>query len=147
MWIPESLAYKGHDPRGMLVFDVELIELPLRPPVDLKTPPLDATRTQSGLAYKVLRAGTGRRPFGNSQVTVNYTGWTTDGEMFESTYTKAAPVTIPITKVIAGWKEGLPLMAEGGKTRFWIPERLAYRGIDPPYGALVFDIELVKTTP
>jgi peptidylprolyl isomerase len=108
---------------------------------------MDATRTGSGLAYEVLRAGTGRKPQGNSQVTVNYTGWTTDGEMFESTYTKGEPATVSLTKVIPGWKEGLPLMAEGGKTRFWIPEKLAYRGFDAPYGQLVFDIELVKTTP
>lgn len=147
LWIPEALAYKGQAgrPAGMLVFDVELIDLPVRAPTDVKAAPADAKRTASGLAYKVLRPGTNaRRPKGNSEVTVNYTGWTTDGKMFDSSVVSGKPVTFSLNNVIAGWTEGVQLMAEGEKTRFWIPEKLAYGGKQAPYGTLVFDVELVK---
>jgi peptidylprolyl isomerase len=150
-WIPEPLAYRGQrDPRGMLVFDVELLSMkaaPQAPPVppDVKAPPSDAKKTPSGLAYKVLTAGSGsRKPTSRSQVTVHYTGWTTDGKMFDSSITRGEPATFPLDGVIAGWTEGLQLMAEGEKARFWIPENLAYRGQRAPYGLLVFDVELLK---
>jgi peptidylprolyl isomerase len=147
MWIPEPLAYKGQPgrPKGMLVFDVELIDLPNRAPSDVKEPPADANKTPSGIAYKVLRQGTGgRHPKASSKVTVHYTGWTTDGKMFDSSVVRGEPTTFPLSGVIAGWTEGLQLMYEGEKTRFWIPEKLAYGGKQPPYGMLVFDVELLK---
>jgi peptidylprolyl isomerase len=147
MWIPEPLAYKGQPgrPKGMLVFDVELIDLPNRAPSDVKEPPADAKKTPSGIAYKVLRQGTGgRHPKASSKVTVHYTGWTTDGKMFDSSVVRGEPTTFPLSGVIAGWTEGLQLMYEGEKTRFWIPEKLAYGGKQPPYGMLVFDVELLK---
>jgi FKBP-type peptidyl-prolyl cis-trans isomerase len=146
LWIPESLAYKGaREPKGMLVFDVELLDMPNRPPADVKTPPADAKKTASGLAYKVLAQGVGgRHPKPNSQVTVHYTGWTTDGKMFDSSIVRSQPATFPVDGVIPGWTEGLQLMVEGEKTRLWIPENLAYKGQSPPYGMLVFDVELIK---
>lgn len=147
VWIPESLAYKGREgmPKGMLVFDLELIEVPNRPPADVKAAPSDARHTPSGLAYKVLRDGTGgRRPKLGSSVTVHYTGWTIDGKMFDSSVVRGQPASFPLDGVIAGWTEGLQLMVEGEKTRFWIPEKLAYKGQSPPYGTLVFDVELLK---
>jgi len=146
LWIPESLAYKGQrDPKGMLVFDVELLDIPSHPPTDVKAPPADAKKTASGIAYKVLKEGTGgRHPKSSDQVTVNYTGWTTDGKMFDSSVTHGQAVTFPLDGVIAGWTEGVQLMVEGEKMRFWIPEKLAYEGKRAPYGMLVFDIELVK---
>jgi peptidylprolyl isomerase len=146
LWIPESLAYKGaREPKGMLVFDVELLDMPNRPPSDVKGPPADAKRTASGLAYKVLRPGiNARRPTANSTVTVHYTGWTTDGKMFDSSVVKGEPISFPLNGVIKGWTEGLQLMATGEKTRFWIPEALAYKGESAPYGTLVFDVELIK---
>jgi peptidylprolyl isomerase len=146
LWIPESLAYKGQrEPKGTLVFDVELIDIPSHPPADVKAPPGDAKKTASGLAYKVQREGTGgRHPRSNSQVTVHYTGWTTDGKMFDSSVVRGEPATFALDGVIAGWTEGLQLMYEGEKTRFWIPEKLAYQGKSAPYGLLVFDVELVK---
>jgi peptidylprolyl isomerase len=151
LWIPESLAYQGRrDPKGMLVFDVELISFkhppePPQTPPDVKAVPSDAKRTPSGLAYKVLKPGTGaRHPSSRSQVTVHYTGWTTDGKMFDSSVTRGEPATFPLNGVIAGWTEGVPLMVEGEKTRFWIPEALAYKGQSAPYGMLVFDVELLK---
>jgi FKBP-type peptidyl-prolyl cis-trans isomerase len=147
LWIPEALAYKGQEnrPKGMLVFDVELIDIPGRAPSDVKAPPSDAKKTASGLAYKVLNQGTGgRHPKSSDQVTVHYTGWTTDGKMFDSSVPKGQPITFPLDGVIAGWTEGVQLMVEGEKARFWIPEKLAYKGERAPYGMLVFDIELIK---
>jgi peptidylprolyl isomerase len=146
LWIPEALAYKGaREPKGMLVFDIELLDIPTRAPADVKAPPADAKKTPSGLAYKVLQQGIGgRHPRSNSEVTVHYTGWTTDGKMFDSSIVRGQPSTFGLDGVIAGWTEGLQLMFEGEKTRFWIPEKLAYEGKKAPYGLLVFDIELVK---
>jgi peptidylprolyl isomerase len=151
LWIPEALAYRGQrDPRGMLVFDVELISYKPAPtaptvPSDVKAAPPDAKKTASGLAYKVLTPGKGtRRPTASSAVTVHYSGWTTDGKMFDSSVTRGEPITFPLNGVIAGWTEGVQLMVEGEKTRFWIPESLAYRGQSPPFGMLVFDVELLK---
>jgi FKBP-type peptidyl-prolyl cis-trans isomerase len=147
LWIPESLAYKGQAgrPKGMLVFDVELVDMPNRAPADVKAPPADAKKTASGLAYKVIKEGTGgRHPKPSSNVTVHYTGWTTDGKMFDSSVVRGEPTSFTLDKVIAGWTEGVQLMYEGEKARFWIPEKLAYGGKSAPYGLLVFDIELLK---
>jgi peptidylprolyl isomerase len=147
-WIPEALAYRGQrDPKGMLVFDVELLGLPTRAPADVKAPPADARKTASGLAYKVLQKGTGTvHPRATSSVTVHYTGWTTDGKMFDSSYQNGKPLTFPLNGVIAGWTEGLQLMVVGEKARLWIPENLAYQGRgDAPKGMLVFDVELLQT--
>ncbi len=129
----------------MLVFDIELIDIPTHAPDDVKAAPADAKKTASGLAYKMQREGTGgRHPRSNSQVTVHYTGWTTDGKMFDSSVVRGEPATFALDGVIAGWTEGLQLMYEGEKTRFWIPEKLAYQGKSAPYGLLVFDVELIK---
>jgi len=147
LWIPEALAYKGQEgrPKGMLVFDVELLDIPNRAPSDVKAPPADAKKTASGIAYKVLKEGVGgRHPKASDSVTVHYTGWTTDGKMFDSSVTRGQPATFPLDGVIAGWTEGVQLMVEGEKARFWIPEKLAYKGERAPYGMLVFDIELIK---
>ena len=146
LWIPEALAYKGaREPKGMLVFDIELIDIPTRAPADVKAAPADAMKTASGLAYKSLRQGTGgRHPKATSQVTVHYTGWTTDGKMFDSSVVRGEPASFALDGVIPGWTEGLQLMYEGEKTRFWIPESLAYKGKSAPYGMLVFDVELIK---
>ena len=147
LWIPEAIAYKGQEgrPKGMLVFDVELLDVPNKAPSDVKAPPSDAKKTVSGIAYKVLKEGAGaRHPKASDSVTVHYTGWTTDGKMFDSSVTRGQPATFPLDGVIAGWTEGVQLMVEGEKARFWIPEKLAYKGERAPYGMLVFDIELIK---
>jgi peptidylprolyl isomerase len=150
-WIPQELAYKGQAgrPAGMLVFDVELIEVkpsPTTAPPDVAAPPSDAKRTSSGLAYKVLQPGTGtRKPGARSEVTVHYTGWTTDGKMFDSSVARGNPATFGLDQVIKGWTEGVQLMVEGEKTRFWIPQDLAYKGQPGmPRGMLVFDVELIR---
>jgi len=117
----------------------------LPPPSDVKAPPSDAKTTKSGLAYKVLTPGKGKcHPSAQNQVTVHYSGWTTDGKMFDSSVSRGEPATFPLDQVIAGWTEGVQLMVEGEKARFWIPEPLAYRGRRAPYGMLVFDIELIR---
>jgi FKBP-type peptidyl-prolyl cis-trans isomerase len=149
-WIPESLAYKGKEgrPQGTLVFDVRLIsftEPPSLTPTDFKKPPSAARRTVSGLSYQVLKPGGGRHhPTETSTVTVHYSGWTTDGKMFDSSISRGEPATFSLSRVIPGWTEGVQLMVEGEKTRFWIPEALAYKGQGPIFGDLVFDIELIK---
>ena len=151
LWIPEDMAYQGRPdrPAGMLVFDIELLEV-LRappPPADVAGPPPEAERTKSGLAFVVLHPGTGtRRPKGGSrEVEVHYTGWTTDGKMFDSSITRGKPAVFPLNRVISGWTEGLKLMVEGEKRRFWIPEKLAYKGKPGvPAGMLVFDVELIS---
>ena len=152
-WIPEKLAYKGRPgaPQGMLVFDVELLDFEAAPeppttPSDVAAPPANAQKTSSGLASRVLQAGTGSaNPNATSQVKVHYTGWTTDGEMFDSSVTRGQPATFPLNRVIAGWTEGVQLMVVGEKRRFWIPESLAYQGRPgAPQGMLVFDVELLE---
>src|SRR4051812_1349578 len=147
-WIPEALAYKGQrEPKGMLVFDVELLSFIAAPvtPTDVKAAPADAKKTASGLAYKVIKPGTGtRHPSASSTVTVHYSGWTTDGKMFDSSVARGMPISFPLDGVIKGWTEGLQLMVPGEKTRFWIPEALAYGGKQAPYGLLVFDVELIE---
>ena len=149
-WIPEELAYQGQEgkPRGMLVFDVELIKIyePPAAPADVAAPPADAEVTKSGLASKVLRPGTGEgHPKRSSTVTVHYSGWTTDGKMFDSSVERGEPASFQLGGVIRGWTEGLQLMVEGETRRFWIPEKLAYGGRKGfPQGMLVFDVELIS---
>jgi FKBP-type peptidyl-prolyl cis-trans isomerase len=94
----------------------------------------------------VLTPGTGaEKPSSRSRVTVHYTGWTTDGKMFDSSVMRGSPATFGLDQVIKGWTEGVQLMVEGEKTRFWIPQRLAYEGkAGGPAGMLVFDIELMS---
>ena len=148
LWIPQSLAYKNQQgkPQGTLVFDVTLVDLPTRAPADLKTPPPDARQTKSGLAIEVLRPGTGNRhPTKADTVTVQYTGWNSQGKMVDSTLTRGAPSSFPLDRVIPGWTEGIALMVEGEKVRLWIPERLGYQDNQQgPHGDLVFDVELIK---
>ena len=75
---------------------------------------------------------------------VHYTGWTTDGKMFDSSVARNEPASFGLDEVITGWTQGLQMMVEGEKRRFWIPAPLAYEGKDGPQGLLVFDIELLK---
>ena len=149
-WIPEELAYKGNPnaPQGMLVFDVELLEIvkPPEAPKDVAAPPKDAQKTKSGLASKLIQAGTGdKNPRSYDVVEVHYSGWTTDGKMFDSSVTRGRPAKFALNRVIAGWTEGVQLMKVGEKRRFWIPEEIAYQGRPgAPKGMLVFDIELLS---
>ena len=115
-------------------------------PADVAAPPADATVTPSGLASKCLEAGTGTaHPGPRSKVRVHYSGWTTDGKMFDSSVSRGEPIAFGLYQVIAGWTEGVQLMVEGEKRRLWIPEALAYGGRPgAPAGMLVFDFELLR---
>ena len=150
LWVPEELAYQGQAgrPAGMLVFDIELVSFrsPPEAPVNVSAVPADAETTGSGLAFKILKPGTGTaHPKSNSTVTVEYTGWTTDGKRFDSSISRGKHSTFPLDIVIPGWTEGLQLMVEGEQRRFWIPENIAYKGkVGQPRGLLVFDIELIS---
>lgn len=158
-WIPANLAY-GKTPRrpgapsGQLTFDVELLGITKAPtmpaPPDVAAPPADATKTASGLAYKVVKKGEGdgKHPAATDRVTVHYSGWTTDGELFDSSVLRGSPATFPLNGVIPGWTEGLQLLNEGGKAELYIPGNLAYgprgRGEIPPSATLLFEVELLE---
>ncbi len=158
-WIPGALAYgdtptRPGAPAGTLVFDVELLDFDKAPPApetpsDVAAPPKSAKKTESGIAYRVLKHGKAKdHPTADNMVEVHYSGWTTDGKMFDSSVTRGQPASFPLRNVIPGWTEGVQLMVVGDKTRFWIPGKLAY-GDTPtrpgaPAGMLVFDIELLS---
>lgn len=103
----------------------------------------------SGLQYTVLKEGNGVKPLATDRVKCHYEGTLTNGNVFDSSYHRGEPAVFPLNGVIAGWTEGVQLMAEGAKYRFFIPYHLAYgeRGAGqaiPPYAALVFDVELLE---
>lgn len=103
----------------------------------------------SGLQYKVLKEGNGKSPKATDKVVCHYEGMLVDGTMFDSSIQRGEPATFPLNGVIAGWTEGLQLMKEGAKYRFFIPYQLGYgeRGAGasiPPFAALVFDVELIE---
>lgn len=106
------------------------------------------TTTASGLQYEVLTPAIGQKPTASDRVRCHYEGRLIDGTVFDSSYQRGEPATFPLNGVIAGWTEGLQLMAIGAKYRFFIPFNLAYGtqgagGSIPPYAALVFDVELL----
>jgi FKBP-type peptidyl-prolyl cis-trans isomerase len=117
-------------------------------PTDVAAAPADAEISASGLASKPLAKGTGEtKPKATDLVTVHYSGWTTDGKLFDSSVKRGQPASFPLNGVIAGWTEGLQLMVVGEKRRFWIPAKMAYGENPPagyPAGTLVFDVELIK---
>ena len=133
--------------------EVELLQVkepvPAPPvPEDVAAVPSDAQTTDSGLAYKVLSSGEGGdKPTAASTVTVHYSGWETNGEMFDSSVVRGETTSFPLGQVIKGWTEGVQLMSKGDSFRFWIPEGLAYgpkqEGTGRPGGLLVFDVELI----
>ena len=114
-------------------------------PDDVAAPPQDAQKSDSGLSSRVLVKGTGsEHPGPTSTVTVHYTGWTTDGKMFDSSVVRGQTSTFPLNRVIKGWTEGVQFMVVGEKRRFWIPADLAYGENGRVPGMLVFNIELVQ---
>jgi FKBP-type peptidyl-prolyl cis-trans isomerase len=161
-WIPGRLAFgeavagapEGGKPLGTLVYELDLIglekasKLP-EAPSDVAAVPADAERSKSGLAWRVLKEGSGdKHPQPNSVVSLQYTGWTPAGEVFMTTARRGLPKSFAMTSVLPGWHEGLQLMRIGEKRRFWIPRDLAYGGRPGrPEGLVVFDIELVAIAP
>jgi FKBP-type peptidyl-prolyl cis-trans isomerase len=156
LWIPSELAYGDSPaagrPAGALVFDVELLAITPAiddsPPDDLTEPPSDAVKTESRLMYKVLFAGQGRvRPGPQDLVKLHYTGWTSEGVVFDSTLQRGRPSVREVSKLIPGWQEAVQLMVKGQRNRLWIPSYLAY-GSRPtvpgaPAGMLCIDVELI----
>lgn len=107
------------------------------------------TTTKSGLQYEVLTEGNGKSPKASDKVRCHYEGRLLDGTVFDSSYQRGEPADFGLNQVIAGWTEGVQLMQEGAKYRFYIPYLLAYgeRGAGaqiPPYSTLIFDVELIK---
>lgn len=109
--------------------------------------------TDSGLQYKVIREGSGASPDTTDQVRADYKGMLLDGTVFDSSYERGEPATFPMNRVISGWTEGLQLMQEGAKYKFWIPSELAYGQNPPPRSnigpgeTLVFEVELLEVNP
>lgn len=105
--------------------------------------------TESGLQYKVINEGTGKQPKATDTVKCHYEGFLINGTVFDSSIQRGEPASFPLNAVIKGWTEGLQLMKEGAKYRFFIPYNLAYgeagaAGAIPPYAALIFDVELIE---
>lgn len=105
--------------------------------------------TASGLQYQVLQEGNGKQPKASDTVRCHYEGTLIDGTVFDSSYKRGEPADFGLNMVIKGWTEGVALMKEGAKYRFFIPYNLAYgeRGAGamiPPYAALIFDVELIE---
>jgi FKBP-type peptidyl-prolyl cis-trans isomerase len=157
LWIPGELAYQGVEgrPQGMLVFDVELLDVRHIPdvPADLAAAPADAETGRNGLAWKVLADGTGTgSPGPGDTVKVHYIGWKLgqngEGQWFDSSYGKGAPAVLEFDTLIDGWKQALRDMVPGEKRRLWVPGSLAYAD-DPsgPQGMLVFEVELLEVNP
>jgi FKBP-type peptidyl-prolyl cis-trans isomerase FklB len=104
--------------------------------------------TESGLQYKIVREGTGRRPVASDTVLTHYEGKTLDGVIFDSSYKRGEPVNFPVTAVIKGWQEALQLMTEGAKWEIFVPSDLAYGHagsgqVIEPHSTLIFTIELI----
>jgi FKBP-type peptidyl-prolyl cis-trans isomerase len=141
-------------PSGGVCYEIELLTIekgvaPPPVPPDVAKPPGDAQKTAKGVFYKILKPGKpgGAKAKPTDTVKVHYTGWTTDGRMFDSSVMRGEPAEFSLNGgVIAGWTEGIPVMSVGDKARLWIPFELAYKGTPSrPQGMLVFDIELLET--
>jgi peptidylprolyl isomerase len=143
LWVPADLAYG--DPLTIEVALVDIVRGRDVAKLPIAAPPADAKRTASGVAYVVIREGSGTaHPGVNDRIKAHYVGWTTDGKQFDSSYERGEPIDFTPTNVIKGWTEAIGLMVVGEKTRFWIPQQLAYEGKPGrPAGMLVFDIELI----
>lgn len=132
------------------MIDIEVVDIvdPLPAPSDVRAIPSDATVSENGIGYKVLVAGDGAHPTLSDDIEVHYSGWKTNGHMFDSSRLRMRTNTFLLGKLIQGWQEALPLMQVGEQARIWIPGALAYDNREDrpfaPKGMLVFDVELVS---
>ncbi len=150
LWIPAHLAppnpKKG--PRGAVVFDVELLgvqPIPNLPPGYAQPPP-DAATTESGAFSRRIAEGSGEEfPGADSVALMHWTGWTTDGKVFESTLLRGRPTAFPLDKVLPPFADVVRQMVEGEKRHVWIPADIA-QGQWPgaPQGDLILEVELLK---
>jgi peptidylprolyl isomerase len=163
VWIPADLTFREHHhheekrpedeepPNKDLTFDLQLLSILKSPPTppDLDKPPAGALHTASGLSYQILQAGTGAtHPTMNSEVVVHFSGWRSNGKLFESTVIGNRPAMVRMATAAPGWREALSTMVAGEKARFWIPAGLAF-GEKPanrfdPSGDLVYEFELLS---
>ena len=125
---------------------------PIPAPADVAAIPPDATVNEAGIGIRIIQEGDGVNfPALSDDVTIHYTGWTTDGEMFDSSRLRGEPSTFPLGELIEGWKLSVPSLSKGGRALIWIPGELAYdrpdARPDAPRGMLVFDIELFDFAP
>ncbi|MBI2185931.1 MAG: FKBP-type peptidyl-prolyl cis-trans isomerase, partial [Acidobacteria bacterium] len=144
--IPKNFASGvGHWELGVVSAQTPGAALPAPP--DVAAPPSDAVKSATGLASKVVTPGTGdEKPLPTDVVTVDYTGWTPDGKMFDSSQVRGTPSMFPLNRVMLGWRECVQLMVVGEIRRCWLPEALAYNGqAGRPRGMVVFDIQLIDT--
>ncbi|TVP75773.1 MAG: FKBP-type peptidyl-prolyl cis-trans isomerase [Gemmatimonadales bacterium] len=147
--VPFALAACADAPQGMELDADAVVDGQIPAPPNVDGPPDNAETSDSGLAWIVLEPGDGETsPTPADMVRVHYTGWQTDGTMFDSSVVRGAPAEFPAGGLIPGWVEGLQLMTEGETRRFWIPAELAY-GDEPaqpgaPSGLLVFDVQLIE---
>lgn len=155
--VPPELAFgkRGRGalvpPNATLVFEMELIKVyvPLEVPAFSLSPNSKLTETGSGLQYEVLREGEGESPTMNDVVSVHYAGWLEDGTLFDNSFKKGIPTTFQLSRVIAGWTEGVRLMKPGAIYKFTIPPELAYGDHGQPpripgNATLIFHIELLE---
>lgn len=150
-WIEPAQLKPGYPGMPLTTHVIDLTVIgnydPLKAPADVAAPPAEAKRTASGLAYTVLKQGAGvGSPKPDSTIQIHYSGWTTDGRLFDSSVQRDEIAVFELTQLIPGWQEGLQLMSPGDSYRFWIPGHLAYDS-NPrpgaPRGMLVFDITLL----
>ena len=146
LWIPQAMAHQWA--QGPLVFDIELVHFaPSGAPTadDFNAPPADAERSASGIAWRVLRKGSGAvHPRPLSTVTLHYRGWSKDRLMFDDSVRRGEPMTVALDTLIPGLSEAVQNMVEGERSRFWIPAELAYQAPRPPRLSVIFDVELLN---
>ena len=147
LWIPAELAPKNpQGPTGAAVFDVELIRILTAepPPPDLRNPPTDAVAHPRGAKSKVLTAGTGdTRPTDTDGVVLTYTGWSSNGQIFDTTARRGRPAMFPLSKVMPAFAEVMKQMVVGESRRIWIPGAVAQGNwVGGPRGDLVFDVQM-----
>ncbi len=162
IWVPAALTHTPvvhhgdkhlaeKEPENVdLTIDIELVRIFKSPPTpaDLTPPTSGTSKMPSGVLVQVLTPGVGSaHPSMNSWVTVQYTGWTADGKLFESTMMSGHPLVVLVGMALPGWQESLQSMVAGQKVRLWVPASLAYgekpQGKHLPAGNLVYDIELI----
>jgi len=163
VWVPEELASAGvahhaekhfaHSEieRTDLTIDLDLVRIFSAPPTpaDLARPPHEAQKLRSGVVMQILKPGSGEiHPSETSWLMLDYTGWTSDGTLFESTILADHPRLIQFGMALPGWQEALAAMVPGEKVRLWVPAMLAY-GEHPqskamPAGSLVYDLEILE---
>jgi FKBP-type peptidyl-prolyl cis-trans isomerase len=161
LWVPAALAYGkrtnyANAPKGDMTYEVELVRIIRLPPVpdDVAAAPKQAKTTKSGLAYRILVKGKGKRhPTEDSRAEVVYTAWTAKGQQFQTSYIVGDVIPVRLKLLPPGWREAMLHMVEGDKWRLWLPGKLAFGELQPgqealpfgpPPGPVVFDVELVR---